>query len=104
MTRLFRAGLASRTVFPNLIRRSAANVRMPSAGEPDSSPCPEPGSLFNQVREFALGVATLSEPDSPQANQIRALAPNLIRRRPALRVADNPQAEPGSRVFNRRTA
>ena len=61
------------TLPPNLIRPSS-----------------EPSPLFNQVREFALEAPPLSEPDSPQANQIRAfrsrttrsLAPNLIRRRP----------------------
>ena len=83
------------TLPPNLIRPSS-----------------EPGSLFNQVREFALEAPPLSEPDSPQANQIRAfrsrttrsLAPNLIRRRPAQRITGGVQAEPGSRVSNRRNA
>jgi hypothetical protein len=119
---LLPAGLATRTVFPNLIRRSAASVRVPSAGEPDSSlgfssrvgrtPASEPGSPFNQVREFALGAPKPSEPDSPQANQIRAfrsrraspVAPDVIRRRPSLRIAGDVQAEPGSRVSNRRSA
>ena len=72
----------------------------------------EPGSPFNQVREFAFGAPPRSEPDSLQANQIRArrsrrarsLAPNLIRRRPAHRITGDLKAEPGSRVSNRRTA
>ena len=58
-----------------------------------------------QVREFALGVPILPEPDSPKANQIRAFrsgatprpepAPNLIRQFPAHRVAGDFQADPG---------
>jgi hypothetical protein len=48
-----------RPLYPNLIRPSAGRIPVPSVGEPDSrvfdlarAPLSEPGSLFNQVREF----------------------------------------------------